>query len=231
MPRTSTYRRDLAAIAIVAYVVLSVLSVALQPQLGNSAAARLDAIAAAGPPAMVSAVAFVLAQLPLIVGLLGVAHLLRTASPGLGTTAATIGVAGAFAHTVAGSILLTEALMAGDVAHRAAFADFVGRLDQSPVMLFSLVGLAGTVVGLLLLGIALWRSHLVPRWVPVVLWVFLVVEFVGSAISPQASYLSSLCGLAAFGGMAVAVRRSPRWSWAVADRSVALENAAAPAAS
>ncbi|WP_189050210.1 hypothetical protein [Micromonospora sonchi] len=41
-----------------------------------------------------------------------------------------------------------------------------------------------------------------PRWVGPVLWVWLVVEFVGSGISPWATYLSGLLLLAGCGGLA-----------------------------
>jgi hypothetical protein len=65
------------------------------------------------------------------------------------------------------------------------------------------IGLAGTVLGLLLLSIGLFRAGVGPRWVGPALWAFLVVEFIGSAISPRASYLSGVLFLAAFGALAV----------------------------
>jgi prepilin signal peptidase PulO-like enzyme (type II secretory pathway) len=69
-------------------------------------------------------------------------------------------------------------------------------------MLVSVVGLAGTVLGLLLLSIGLFRTGLGPRWVGPALWTFLVVEFVGGALSEYASYVSSVLLLVAFFGLA-----------------------------
>jgi hypothetical protein len=76
------------------------------------------------------------------------------------------------------------------------------------MMLFSVVGLAGTVVGLLLLSIGLFRGHVGPRWAGPALWAFLVVEFVGTSMSGSASYLSGLLFLSAFLALALEARRS-----------------------
>ena len=89
-------------------------------------------------------------------------------------------------------------MMASDEQHRDAYADLMSRIQDSPVMLFSLVGLAGTVLGLLLLGIGLLRTSTGPVWVGPAIWAFLFVEFVGSGISRYASYLSVLLLAAAF---------------------------------
>ena len=74
-------------------------------------------------------------------------------------------------------------------------------------MLFSAAGLLGTVVGLLLLGIGLFRTSIGPVWVGPAIWAFLVVEFVGSSVSRYASYLSVLLLAAAFFALAGVVTR------------------------
>jgi hypothetical protein len=71
------------------------------------------------------------------------------------------------------------------------------------------MGLLGTVLGLLLLTIGLWRTRAVPTWIPAALGLFLVTEFVGSAITDWAAYASSVLYLAAFTGLAVAVWQRP----------------------
>jgi hypothetical protein len=62
--------------------------------------------------------------------------------------------------------------------------------------------LAGTVLGLLLLGIDLYRTRTGPTWVGPAIWAFLVIEFVGTAISRYASYPSVLLPGAAFVALA-----------------------------
>lgn len=77
------------------------------------------------------------------------------------------------------------------------------------------MGLLGTVLGLVLLTIGLWRSHVGPRWVPPALLAFMLVEFVGTAITPWAAAVGGTLQLAAFGALALTIVRSPLDSWTV----------------
>lgn len=218
---SDTFRRNATAAGLVTTAALSLVSVVLQPAFPDGFEQRLAAIDATGARAGVSAGAFVLAQLPFIVAVLGVAHLLRRRSPRLSTTAACLGVAGAFGHTVFGGISLVYVTMASDEANRAAYASLVQRVEESPVMVFAAMGLLGTVLGLLLLGVSLWRSRLVARWIPVTLWLFLVVEFAAGGLSDYASAVSGVLFVIAASALASWVVRTPAADWAA---PVALED-------
>ena len=120
--------------------------------------------------------------------MLGLGHLLRRQAPRLSTTGVLLGCLGAFGHTVFGGLSMVYLLMADRRdATAAEYAALYARIESSPVMLFALLGLAGTVLGLLLLAVALFRTGVVPRWVPGLLVAFLVLEFAGSAVSAYAS--------------------------------------------
>ena len=67
----ATARRDCAALALVATAVLSAVSNATAPEFPSGYADRLAEIDAAGARAWVSSSAFVLAQLPFLVAVLG----------------------------------------------------------------------------------------------------------------------------------------------------------------
>lgn len=209
----SPYRRNVAAAGLVVAAVLSGLSVVLQPPFPDGFAARLAAIDGAGTGAALSAAAFVLAQLPLGAGVLGVAHLLRGRSPRMSTVAASLCVLGAFGHAVFGGVSLVYVVAAGDQANRDAYASLVQQVESSPVMAFAALGLLGTVIGLVLLGISLWRAQLVARWVPAALWAFIVVEFAGSGLSDYASYVSGVLFVVVMGALAGWVLRSPVSAW------------------
>jgi hypothetical protein len=101
-------------------------------------------------------------------------------------------------------------MMARDQTHRAVHAELSDRIQNSPVMLFSILGLGGTVFGLLLLGIGIFRSRTGPIWVGPAIGAFLVVEFVGAAFSSYASYLSVLLLGAAFFAIAGLLAPSSR---------------------
>ncbi len=104
--------------------------------------------------------------------------------------------------------------MAADQPHRAVYAQLLSSIANGPIMLFGLLGLVGTVIGTLLLSIGLWRTKIGPRWVPPVLWAFLVVEFALTNVTPYAAYLSPVLALAAFSALAVEVHTQPPTQWA-----------------
>lgn len=189
-----------ARTALVLGPVLAGGSVILQPDLTGSAADRLDAMRTG--VAAVSAVAFLLSQLPLLVAFLAIGRLLLARAPRLSAWGTALAVVGCFGHTVFGGLSLGYLMMARDEAHRGVQAGLLDRIDGSPVMVFAALGLVGTVLGTLLLSIGLFRSHTGPVWVGPALWAFLVVEFVGSSISRYASYLSVLLLGAAFVALA-----------------------------
>jgi hypothetical protein len=206
-------RRDLTSAALVSTSLLALLSVALQPDFPTGHAARLAALDAAGPRGAVSAVAFLLQQLPLIVAVLGLGHLLRREAPRLSSAGVLLGCLGAFGHSVFGGLSMVYLVMSTDEKHRQEYAALYARIESSPVMLFALLGLAGTVLGLLLLAVAMFRTGVVARWVPALLVVFLVLEFAGSGVSRYASSVAGACCVIAFCALAARVYRMPVAAW------------------
>ncbi|TXL56606.1 DUF4386 family protein [Aeromicrobium terrae] len=213
MKDTALFRRDVAALGLLLNAVLSAVSVMLAPAFPSGAAARLTAIDDGGAAAATSAALFVAAQLPLVAGVLGIAHLLRERSPALSNLGGSLGIVGTFGHAVFGGISLTYVVMASHPDDRAQYATLVDRIESTPIMLFAMLGLVGTVLGMLLLSIALFRTRVVPRWMPVVVWLFIVVEFVGTGLSDSASYLSAVLVVLAFGAIAREIHRTPRDAW------------------
>ena len=201
-PTTVPLRRLFAACLGVA-ALGSVIWVALQPPFPEGYDARLAAIDEAGTGAAISAFLFTASQLPWLAAVVGIAWLAHRGSSRFAAVGGTLAVLGGFGHAVFGGAMLVTVLMARDVADRPVMAELLETIESSPLLIpFMAAGLLGTVLGLLLLGVALWRSRVVPRWVPLVLWAFLVVEFVGSNLSEYATYLSSVCLLLSFGALA-----------------------------
>jgi hypothetical protein len=197
----------LAAAGLLAAFGLSAVSVFLQPDLAGDPDQTLATLAS-GPLPAVSAVTFLLAQLPFIVAYLAIGALVETRHRRLGLWGTCLAVLGAFGHTVFGGMSLLYLVMAQNPADRALYATLITDLQSSPVMLFSLAGLAGTVIGMLTLSIGLLRSKVVTRWVAPALWAFLLLEFVGGNISKYAGYLAVLCLGGAFTALAAHVTGS-----------------------
>lgn len=203
---STVLRRDGAAVALVVAAGMSIAWVATQPEFPDGYEARLAAVQQGGAAAAASAGLFVASQLPMLVGLLGVAHLVRRGAPALANVGLIVVGLGCFGHAVYGGISMMTVVMAQDPAHRTEYAALLADVESSPVMVFTAMGLLGTVLGLLLLAVGLWRTRVVPRWIPALLGLFLVVEFVGAGMSAWASYLSGALLLVAFVALARAVR-------------------------
>lgn len=185
-----------ARTALVLGPVIAGLSVIFQPDLEGSPSHRLAAMD--GSLATVSAIAFLISQLPLLIAILAIGRLLLPSAPRLSAWGTPLGVLGCFGHTAFGGTSMIYLMMARDHSHRAVQTELFDKIQNSPVMLFSVIGLVGTVFGLLTLSIGLFRSRAVPVWVGPAVWAFLLVEFVGTAFSNYASYLSVLLLGAAF---------------------------------
>ena len=199
--------RLFAATCLVATALLSAISVLAQPEFSADPAERLAGIDAAGASGVVSSLAFVLAQLPFMVAAVVIAMMARDRSPRLAIAGGAVAVIGGFGHAVFGGIGLAYLAMSSDATNRAAFADAVTRVESGLAVIFMAAGLLGTVVGLVLLGIALFRSRVVPRWIPVALWLFIFTEFALTNFSDWASPAAALLYVAAFTGIAVQLVR------------------------
>ena len=226
MKHPAKFRRTAAAAGLAATAVLSVLSIALAPEFPSGFEDRLAAVEAGGTTATVSALAFVLAQLPFVAGVLGLGHLLRDRSPLLSNLGTSLAVVGAFGHSVFGGVLLVQLTMAADSANRSVHAPVLESLESGPAVAFMAMGLLGTVLGLVLLAVGLWRGRVGPQWAGPALIAFVMVEFAGSGISEWAAYVSGVLYLVTFVALATAVWRSPvaTWQQTVLERSPELRH-------
>lgn len=204
MDISPTGRRVVAG-CLVTTAVLSAVSNATAPEFPAEHADQLAAFAEAGGRAWLSAMAFVLAQLPFVLAMLGLGLLLRPRAPRLAAVAMVLTVLGGFGHAVYGGVSLTALVMAADGANRPAYAAVLADVETSPVLVFMVLGLLGTVFGLIVLAVAVSRARFGPRWVGPALGLFLVTEFVGSAVSEWATQVSAVIYLVALVTLARAV--------------------------
>lgn len=202
--------RTLAAVSLPLTALLSVISVLTQPEFSSDPVARLRAIDAAGSSATLSVMTFVLSQLPFVVGFVALAVLAHAHAPRTSWTGGVLSVLGGFGHAVFGGLALGYLALAADAGHRATLGAVVTRIESGPAQPFMAMGLVGTVLGIVFVGVALFRSRLVARWIPVALWVFVVVEFALSGVAAWASLASSLVYLVALTGVAVELIRNER---------------------
>ena len=179
----------------------------LQPEFTADPADRLAAMHDSGTAGTISLLTFVVSQLPFLVAVVAITLLARAGSPRVAVAGGVLATIGGFGHAVFGGIGLAYLAMSSDVANRAALADVITRVESGPALAFMASGMLGTVLGLLLLGTALFRSRAVPRWVPLSLWAFLAMEFVVSNLTEWATPAAALLYVAAFSGIAVQLVR------------------------
>ncbi|QDO90064.1 hypothetical protein FNH13_18460 [Ornithinimicrobium ciconiae] len=157
--------RTAVAISLVVGAALIVVSVLLMPDFSGGHRERLEAIAAAQATSTISSMSFTVSQLFLAVGLVGVAHLVRSRVPVLATVGAVLVVLGGFGHAVYGGVNVVMLAMAEDLAALDTHAAVLARGEEGIGIPFMAAGLLGTVLGFIVLGVAVWRGGLGPRWV------------------------------------------------------------------
>lgn len=199
-------RRLAALVSLLVAPVLGLVFSVLSPPFPADPVARLAGFAD-GPLPTVSAVAFLLMQLPMLVAFLALGRLLIPTAPRLSAWGTALGVLGCFGHVVFGGLSMAYLVMAHDEAERATYAELYTAIESSPVMVFAAAGLLGTVLGQLLISIGLFRSRTGPLWVGPAIWAFLVLEFALSGVSEWAGYLAVLLMGAAYWALALELRR------------------------
>ena len=144
---TARYVRAVAAISLVLNAVLSVVAIALMPVFSNSNVEYLATIDAAGSAATISAAAFVIAQLPLMIAVLGLSHLAGIRAPIISIIGGTIAVIGAFGHAAYGATRMLTVSMAADTANHDVYAGLLDGEMPLPLMILMMCGTSGNRAG------------------------------------------------------------------------------------
>lgn len=204
--------RTTVAGSLLAAAVLTVASISTMPDFSGDHTARLEAVAGSSL-ATFSALAWVVSQVFILIGVVGVCHLTRHQAPVLSAAAAVLVGLSCFGHSVYGGVNLTMLAMADEPAAIAMHAAALDTLESGIGIPFMAAGMVGLVLGFLALAAALWRSGVGPRWVGPAMMAWLILEFVGSSLSDWAGYGSGLLYLVVFGTLAAAVQASSTAYW------------------
>jgi Domain of unknown function (DUF4386) len=199
--------RRLSAACLIAAPVLLLVSELLSPPLSDDGAESL-AIVAEQPGRLAAWIWLGIASAVLFVpAVVGAAALLKRRGRGIGWAGAALAVVGAFGYAVhQGLFLQLPALVGGDPAQMAAVYERQGESAAVAVVTF-LLFLAPLLVGLLLLGVGLYRSGVAPLWPAIA---------IGLAILPSAvplpfdtAFLPFVLLIAGMTGWAAALMRTP----------------------
>lgn len=226
-------RRTTVAVSLVAGIALAAISLLLQPEVPDDPAEYLERLAGA-TLAPIGLQLFVLSQVFWAIGLVGLGHAASERSPVFGSLGGLFSALGAFGHAVYGGASLVTFSMAGYAVESgdvdAALAAFASTQEGAfiPYLVF---GLAGTILGVILIAVALLRSGIAPRWVPIALLAWTVIEFVLPNVLPGVwtTYASLVVGVVAFAGAAIAVFRGGTDAWTTLAEAAPAHESAKPA--
>jgi hypothetical protein len=186
--------RTLAAVCLVAGPLAAVCFELIAPTTGSDSVEQQVQDVVANSGAMNVALAFDLLGLLLVPAVVFVAVVARAGAPRLAPMAGAVAFVGYLCLTVvvAGDALLVAAAKERD---RTAAVSLVHGFWDTWLVKVMLIGyLAGHILGVVLLAVALWRSRAVARWAAVILLVLPLFE-----IAEQAS------GAHAFGAIGYAL--------------------------
>jgi hypothetical protein len=156
----------------------------------------------------------IVAMLTLIPGIIAVGLMARRGAPRLGTAGLVLAFAGfmsLFWSTVAGSdnVALAAARIGVSPVLTGRLLDSMGAVPA--IGLGSDLFVAGHILGLILIGIALWRGRVLPSWAALIIAASQVLHFIFAVIVPVHALDGLAWGLTAvgFAVAALALVREP----------------------
>jgi hypothetical protein len=230
----TNFRRTLGGLCLILAPVLFAVAEITYPNSSGNGAEQLDA-AARNHNVMLADIYFGMASailfMPAIYALL---HVLRKRGVVLGHIAAILTVAGVcLAHLALGGLQLMLWAMAGPDANRQAMASFIDKTQQNPVALPLVLGHDLFALGIIIFGIAIWRSGFGYRWAGPAIAIGVVLDIVGGTIGLPDMLMAILSdgifvtGLAAV-GLKVLLTTDAEWE-ALPETVRAQQQAVAPA--
>jgi hypothetical protein len=210
--------RRLSGLALIAAPTLLLVSEVLSPELSDDGAESL-AVIAAQPGRLTGWIWLGIASAVLLIpAVFGLVHLLRRRGRVVGGIGAALAVVGSVGYAVHQALFLQlPTLLAGDRAEMAALYERQGESAVFAVVTF-LVFLAPLLLGLLLLGVGLYRGGVAPLWPAVAIGLAILPSAVPLPFdSGYASFVLLIAGLA---GYARVVLRTTDEQWSDASRAV-----------
>jgi Domain of unknown function (DUF4386) len=205
------FRRRIGGVALIGTMVTLLASELFGPRGAGGNSELLTAVAADRTGFVVSTLLLLVSTILLIPAVMAVLHLVRDRAPVIGHVAGVFGMLGALGHMAVVCYGLFVAEMA-DGGSRSEMVSLLDRLDS---------GLAAVVVPLilsfalavLLMGIALYRARVAPRWVMLAAIAAVVVELGAPGGTLAAALVKQTLVVVAFGAVGVRVLRMSDAQW------------------
>lgn len=212
------FRRTVAGGALLLGPVLFAAAELTAPELTGSSAAQVAQLAGHRNQQLTSSLLSIATALVLLVGVLGAVHLVRRRGVALAHTAAALCAYGLVAaHAALGGVNLIFAELASPGLDRGAMVALFDRITHdAAVGAPLLLGHYALVIGVVLLGVALWRGGVGPRWAAVCVVLFPLSDVLLSVLplGDAASWISNAFGVVGFGALGLWMLRMTDADWA-----------------
>jgi hypothetical protein len=176
-----SFGRSLSAISLVATPLILFLGALIGPDLGDNTGEELTKISDNEATYIIGGLLFLIAPLVLIPGMVGTIRLMRRRRVTLGQVGAALILIGGLSTIAFYGYGLVEYVAATEsgLDHAQMAKLFDAAEDTALNVPFIVLFFIGLIVGSVLLGVALWRSRVVPIWSPIALVVSTVINFGG----------------------------------------------------
>ena len=181
------FRRTLTGLSLIAAPLVLLLlafgSALLEVNRGPfDAGAELADIAAHPARTQVASLLSMLESVLFLPAFVGLIHLLRDRGVVLGHLGGGLALLGALGHIARATHFLVYVQMTTGGADQAQMVALMNRIQGDPALVPIMLTLGGFDIGLLLLGIGLWRARVVPRWAAAGIVLAIVLVIIGVVI-------------------------------------------------
>jgi hypothetical protein len=214
----TNFRRTLGGVCLILAPIFFAIAEITYPASDGNGAAQLD-VAARNHDVMLADIYFGIASAILFIPAVFVLlHVTRARGVVLGHIAAILTMVGlCLAHLALGGLQLMLWAMAAPGVDRQAMASFIDKTQQNPAGLPLVLGHELFAFGVILFGIAIWRSGFGYRWAGPAIAIGVVIDIVGGTVGvpdPWISIVSDaifVTGLAAV-GLKVLLTSDAEWT-------------------
>ncbi len=220
------FRRTVAGLCLLLAPVLFAAAEILTPQPSGSAAAQLASFAQHRNQLLAGVLCGLACSMLFFPALFGLLQQIRSRGVVWAHVAAALIVYGLVTDTALTGVNVMFWVMTKPGMNHGAMVALLNSLEHGTAALGGplMAGHYLFAVGILLLGVAVWRARLAPRWAGILLALFPVSDVVLSQAGDLASLVSDAIGIVGFGVLGWRTLTAPDASWdevpEVADRDV-----------
>jgi uncharacterized protein DUF4386 len=209
------FRRTVAGLCLVAAPVLFAAAEIATPDSSGSAAAQLARYAQHRDQLLIGVLCGLASTMLFVPALFGLLQQIRRRGVVYAHIAAVMVVYGLVTDAALGGVNVMFWVMAGPGMNHGAMVSLLNSLEHGSAALGAplMAGHYLFALGIILLGVALWRARIAPRWAGILVALFPLSDIALSSAGDISSLVSDLIGIIGFAALGWRMLSSPDASW------------------